>query len=197
MRRWFFAFLLTGSLFLVRPVQAQIQAQAQAQPLAPAKTPLLPATYAYTAYTVYDRSSPDPATPVANVGGTLTLRPDSTYDKRLSIVFPSGLRFFTQTGRYRVSGDSIQFIFRDLRGPDVQRGTYRLEPGTRRLTITIAGYPPGNQGVYELLAQPDTPPPLAAPAEAQTEARTEIRAEILPKTRPKKPVRTRPRRPRR
>ena len=121
--------------------------------------PKLPAafytTYSYTAYTVYDHTTGEPPTAVQGVGGTLALRADGTYDKRLSLLLgSSGPRYFTQHGRFSTKGDSIYFRFSDLKGSDVQRGTFRYVPGTRRLTIRIAGYPPGNQGVYELVAAP-------------------------------------------
>ena len=121
--------------------------------------PRLPAafytTYSYTAYTVYDHTTGEPPTEVRGVGGTLALRADGTYDKRLSLLLgTSGPRYFTQRGRYTTKGDSIYFKFSDLKGPDVQRGTFRYEPSTRRLTISIAGYPVGNKGVYELVAAP-------------------------------------------
>ena len=121
--------------------------------------PKLPAafytTYSYTAYTVYDHTTGEPPTAVQGVGGTLALRADGTYDKRLSLLLgSSGPRYFTQHGRFSTKGDSIYFKFTDLKGSDVQRGTFRYEPGTRRLTISIAGYPPGNRGVYELIAAP-------------------------------------------
>lgn len=116
-------------------------------------------TYTYVAYTVYDHTTDDPPTQVRGVGGTLALRANGTYDKRLTIlVGSSGPRYFTQHGRFSTKGDSIYFKFSDLKGPDVQRGTFRYVPQTRRLTITIAGYPPGNQGVYELVAAPAPPP---------------------------------------
>lgn len=112
-------------------------------------------TYSYTAYTVYDHTTGEPPTAVQGVGGTLALRADGTYDKRLSLLLGrSGPRYFTQHGRFSTKGDSIYFKFTDLKGSDVQRGTFRYEPGTRRLTISIAGYPPGNRGVYELIAAP-------------------------------------------
>jgi hypothetical protein len=112
-------------------------------------------TYSYTAYTVYDHTTGEPPTEVPGVGGTLALRADGTYDKRLSLLLgSSGPRYFTQHGRFSTKGDSIYFKFTDLKGPDVQRGTFRYEPGTRRLTISIAGYPVGNKGVYELVAAP-------------------------------------------
>ena len=110
-------------------------------------------TYAYTAYTVVDRTTGEPPTQVPGVGGTLALRADGTYDKRLSLLMgDSGPRLFPQHGRFTTTGDSITFRFTDLKGPDVQRGTYHYAAKTRRLTITIAGYPVGNRGVYELVA---------------------------------------------
>lgn len=116
-------------------------------------------TYTYTAYTVYDHTTGEPPTQVRGVGGTLALRADGTYDKRLTILVGSGPRYFTQHGRFSTKGDSIFFRFSDLKGPDVQRGTFRYVPQTRRLTVSIAGYPPGNQGVYELVAAPAQPRP--------------------------------------
>ena len=127
----------------------------QAQPMRPAKVgpPVtLYATYRYLAYTVYDHADGDPPTRVAGVDGTLTLFPTGAYDKRLRITGPNGAREFVQHGQCTVRGDSIRFAFTDAQGFDVQRGTYRLDARTRRLTVTIAGYPPGNRGVYELVA---------------------------------------------
>jgi hypothetical protein len=107
----------------------------------------------YTAYTVYDVTTDEPPTQVPGVGGTLALRADGTYTKRLSLLLgDSGPRFFSQQGRFTTKGDSIVFRFTDLKGSDVQRGTYRYNANTRRLSITILGYPTGNKGVYELVA---------------------------------------------
>lgn len=126
--------------------------------LAPPAAPMPAAfytTYTYTAYTVYDLTTDEPPTQVSGVGGTLALHADGTYDKRLSLLLgDSGPRFFTQHGKFSTVGDSIIFRFTDLKGSDVQRGTFRYAPKTRRLTITIEGYPPGNKGVYELVATP-------------------------------------------
>ena len=110
-------------------------------------------TYTYTAYTVHDLTTDEPPTQVQGVGGTLALRADGTYDKRLSILLgDTGPRYFTQHGRFTTKGDSVFFDFTDLKGHDVQRGTFRYAPKTRQLTLTIAGYPTGNKGVYELVA---------------------------------------------
>ena len=128
--------------------------------------PTFYATYTYTAYTVYDTTSTDPPTVVNGVGGTLTLRADGTYEKHFSIVIPSGPYYFNQTGQFTLAGDSIRFAFSDLKGADVQRGTFRFEPTTRHLTLTILGYPAGNRGVYELDAAPRVAPPPPAPTPA-------------------------------
>lgn len=119
-------------------------------------------TYNYTAYTVYDTSSNEPPTEVRGVGGKLTLRADGTYEKHMSIVASSGPYYFNQTGRFVLTGDSIRFSFTDAKGSDTQRGTFRLDPVRRRLTLTIFGYPTGNKGVYELAAAETNP--KAAPA---------------------------------
>lgn len=135
-----------------------------AQPARPARPPAaLCATYRYVAYTVYDHTDGDPPTHVAGVGGTLTLFPTGAYDKRLRITGPNGARDFVQHGQCTVAGDSIRFAFADAQGFDVQRGTYRYDAKTRRLTIAIAGYPPGNRGVYELVAEAAGPGPRPAP----------------------------------
>ena len=127
---------------------------------APTPPPAFYTTYTYTAYTVYDHTTGEPPTQVPGVGGTLALRADGSYDKRLSLLMgTSGPRFFSQHGKFTTKGDSIYFKFTDLKGPDVQRGTFRYVPATRRLTITIAGYPAGNQGVYELVAAAAPPTP--------------------------------------
>ncbi|MBD2767698.1 hypothetical protein IC235_07310 [Hymenobacter sp. BT664] len=114
--------------------------------------PPLYATYQYQAYTVYENASTTPPTKVPGVGGTLVLRPDSTYEKRLRIATPSGPYYFNQTGRFFLAGDSIRFVFTDAKGTDVQRGTFNFNPAKKQLTISINGYPAGNKGVYELIA---------------------------------------------
>ncbi|MGI4832289.1 MAG: hypothetical protein ACRYFK_02395 [Janthinobacterium lividum] len=112
-------------------------------------------TYSYVGYTVYDFTEGQPPTAVPGVGGTLTLRADGSYSKRLSLLLgDSGPRYFSQQGRFSTLGDSIFFRFSDKNGPDVQRGTYQYEPTSRRLRINLAGYPRGNHGDYELRALP-------------------------------------------
>ena len=126
-------------------------------PPAAGPPPAFYTTYTYTAYTVYDYTTDEPPTQVQGVGGTLALRADGSYDKRLSILLgDSGPRYFTQHGRFTTKGDSIFFDFTDLKGHDVQRGTFSYTATTKQLTIAIAGYPTGNKGIYELVATPPT-----------------------------------------
>ncbi|GAC1376918.1 MAG: hypothetical protein NVSMB30_23000 [Hymenobacter sp.] len=124
-----------------------------------APPPTFYTTYRYTAYTVYDNTATEPPTRVRGVGGSLTLRPAGTSEKRLSIAGPNGPMYFRQDGTFTLRGDSIRFAFSDLKGPDVQRGTFRFSPATQRLTLTIFGYPAGNKGVYELVVTDSTPAP--------------------------------------
>ena len=147
-------------------------AAAQTPAAVPPATPLA-GTYRYTAYTVFDAESANEPTAVRGVGGTLTLRPDGSYAKRLLLALGSRTVPFSQDGAYALAGDSIRFAFRDQKGPDVQRGTARLDSLGRLLTLTILGYPAGNRGVYELEAVPaaallvpvpvPAPPPRATP----------------------------------
>ena len=144
---------------------AGLPCAAQAQTTPP--LPTFYTMYQYTGYTVYDTTTPDQPTTVTGVGGALTLRPDGTYEKHLSIVTNGTPHYFNQTGRFTLTGDSIRFAFSDLKGADVQRGTFQFDPATRHLTLTILGYPTGNKGVYELVAAETAAPaatePVAAP----------------------------------
>jgi len=133
---------------------------------------------------------------VANVGGSLRLNADGTYHKSLSIVFPAGPRYFAQTGRVSFPApDSIVFAFSDLKGPDVQRGTYHYAPATRRLTINLAGYPPGNEGRYELfeIQQGEHAPQYTEGPDDDGHIDDIARPQHRPK-KPLKPNRPRPRR---
>ena len=143
-------------------------------------TPALPSfytSYSYTGYTVFDTTSPDAPTTVRGVGGALLLRPNGTYEKHLNIVANGTPHYFNQTGGFTLAGDSIRFAFADRKGADVQRGTFRFDPATRHLTLTILGYPTGNKGVYELVAaDPAVPVALPANAPAPGPARSKIKA---------------------
>jgi hypothetical protein len=142
---------LLGLLLAMQPAAAQALAPVSAQAPAPLR---LIGTYRYTGYTVFDAESPNEPTAVRGVGGTLLLRPDGTYAKRLTLALGTRTVPFSQDGTYALAGDSIRFAFRDQKGADVQRGTARLDSTGRHLTLTILGYPAGNQGVYELEATP-------------------------------------------
>jgi hypothetical protein len=160
----YFLLSLAACIALLTNSQA---AMAQATPTPPS----FYTTYTYTAYTVYDTASAGPPTRVSGVGGTLTLRPNGTYEKRLSIVAAGTPHYFNQTGTFTLAGDSIRFAFSDLKGADVQRGTFRFVPATRRLSVTILGYPPGNKGVYELVASPPMSHAKAPKARAKAPVR--------------------------
>lgn len=155
---------LCGALGALLPAPA-----AQTQTVSP--LPSFYTKYTYTAYTVYDTTSAEPPTVVRGVGGWLILRPAGSYEKRLSITGPNGPLFFRQDGTYTLTGDSIRFAFSDLKGPDVQRGTFRFDPATRHLTVTILGYPTGNRGVYELEAAAAPPPPVPLKARPKAHGR--------------------------
>jgi len=164
------AALLLGLLpATLLPVVAQVSAPISA----PAPLRLI-GNYRYTGYTVFDAESPNEPTAVRGVGGTLLLRPDGTYAKRLTLALGTRTVPFSQDGTYTLAGDSIRFAFRDQKGPDVQRGTARLDSLGRHLTLTILGYPAGNQGVYELEAAPAeaVAAPAAAPAPAPAPPRS-------------------------
>ena len=136
-----------------------------------ASMPSFYATYQYTAYTVFDTTTDEPPTEVRGVGGTLTLRPNGSYEKHLSILAPGGPHYFNHTGRFILTGDSIRFTFTDLKGPDTQRGTFRFDPATRHFTLTIFGYPVGNKGVYELAAAQERAMPAPAAPAAKSRAK--------------------------
>ncbi|MBH8569701.1 hypothetical protein KB206_12470 [Microvirga sp. STS02] len=145
--------LVAPGLLLAWPASAQAPAQSAGVSL-----PSFYTTYRYTSYTVYDTTSLDPPTRVSGVGGTLTLRPAGTYEKRFTIPGNNNVpMLFKQDGTFTLAGDSIRFAFHDQKGADVQRGTFRFNPATRHLTITILGYPVGNRGVYELVATEPAP----------------------------------------
>ncbi|GAA4369161.1 hypothetical protein GCM10023185_42550 [Hymenobacter saemangeumensis] len=133
-------------------------------------------TYTYTAYTVYDNTSDEPPTEVQGVGGTLTLNADGSYQKRLTLQMNQGLMPFSQDGQFVIKGDSIRFAFTDRKGPDVQYGTFRFDPQTLALEITLIGYPSGNRGVYVLQGQGAPPARAVKPAPAASKTTPPKRA---------------------
>ena len=163
-------------MFFLRPTTHSLSLLLLASVAAPAARAQAPAplrligSYRYTGYTVFDAESPNEPTAVRGVGGTLVLRPDGTYAKRLTLALGTRTVPFSQDGTYTLAGDSIRFAFRDQKGADVQRGTARLDSVGRHLTLTILGYPAGNQGVYELEAVPAQAVMPATVAPTQTPA---------------------------
>src|SRR5689334_4605538 len=94
--------------FFFSPARGQVKRapKAPAQPTAPgpARPKSGPAsfytTYRYTAYTVFESSGE--STKVEGVGGTLTLQPGGTYQKRLQLGSLNAPMRFDQDGRYRI-----------------------------------------------------------------------------------------------
>ena len=78
----------------------------------PGPPPAFYTTYTYTAYTVVDLTTGEPPTQVAGVGGTLTLRADGTYAKRLSLLLgDSGPRLFFAAGQVYHQGRQHRLPF--------------------------------------------------------------------------------------
>jgi hypothetical protein len=111
-------------------------------------------TYQYTAYTIFDKSNGEEPIQAEGVSGTLTLRPDGSFAKRMQLSSPQGPMNFNQDGTFTISGDNISFSYTDSKGQArTDTGTFRLNSKPQRLVITLEGYPAGNRGVYTLLAQ--------------------------------------------
>ncbi|UYZ64692.1 hypothetical protein [Hymenobacter weizhouensis] len=108
-------------------------------------------TYTYLTYTILDKgTSPEPMA-ASGVGGTLTLRPNGTYQKRLVLAGNGGSIRFDQDGRYTFAGNRISFSYTTKQGQArTDQGTFRLRNGL--LTLTLEGYPAGNQSTYTLKA---------------------------------------------
>ncbi|ALD20537.1 hypothetical protein [Hymenobacter sp. DG25A] len=129
---------------------------AQAQPAAPKATqyvarptPSFFTTYTYLSYSILDKAtSPDPM-PARGVGGTLTLRPDGTYQKHLTLAMNGTTMPFDQAGRFTFAANHISFSYTDKKGqPRTDEGIFQLRNGM--LTITLQGYPATNQSIYTL-----------------------------------------------
>ncbi|TGD82498.1 hypothetical protein [Hymenobacter wooponensis] len=109
-------------------------------------------TYSYLSYSILDKgTSPEPMA-AQGVGGTLTLRPNGTYQKRLTLSANGGVMNFDQDGRFTFTGDRISFSYTDKKGqPRTDQGRFQLRNGL--LTLTIDGYPAGNKSIYTLRQQ--------------------------------------------
>ncbi|AHJ97186.1 hypothetical protein [Hymenobacter swuensis] len=139
--------LLVVLLVLTQP-QCHAQARpANARPAAPFFT-----TYTYLTYSILDKgTSPKPLS-AKGVGGTLTLRPDGTYQKSLLLAANGTTQHFDQEGRFSLTPGRITFTHPDPSGTNrTDAGTFRLTG--KLLTITLEGYPAGNQSIYTLRAQ--------------------------------------------
>ncbi|GAA3929041.1 hypothetical protein [Hymenobacter algoricola] len=155
MRTFCLLFFLCGLLLINPPARAQKTAVAAAKPAKiPGPAASFFTTYGYLTYAIVDRETK--AAPIAarGVGGTLSLHPDGTYQKRLTLQGNGGTLRFDQDGRFTFTGQQVTFSYTDSKGqPRVDQGTFRLQPAVGLLTLTLIGYPAGNQGIYTLRAQ--------------------------------------------
>ncbi|GAB3237499.1 hypothetical protein GCM10027346_29130 [Hymenobacter seoulensis] len=140
--------LLLGALSL-----SSFTSLAQRTPTAvPRLAPSFFTTYTYLTYAILDKGTSPTPMPAKGVGGTLTLRPDGTYQKRLTLAVNGGTMPFDQDGRFTFSGNRISFTYTDKKGqPRTDEGTFQLRNGL--LSLTILGYPAGNQSLYTLRQQ--------------------------------------------
>ncbi|MCB2378984.1 copper resistance protein NlpE [Hymenobacter sp. BT635] len=132
-------------------------APAAAQKPKPKAAPVLTASffrsYTYLSYAIVDRETSAKPMAAQGVGGTLTLHPDGTYQKRLQLSGNGGVINFSQDGRFTFSGDQITFSYTDGKGQArTDQGTFLFQPKARTLTLTLIGYPAGNKGIYTLRA---------------------------------------------
>ncbi|NVO32177.1 hypothetical protein [Hymenobacter lapidiphilus] len=142
---------LFSLLLLALPLAAQQPARVQPVPHPVAPAPFF-GTYSYLSYTILDRESSSEPIPAQGVGGTLTLRSDGSYQKRLTLTANGGPMRFDQDGRYTFTPGRIRFTHTDKKGqPRTDEGTFRLDKG--QLTIVVAGFPVGNQSTYTLRRQ--------------------------------------------
>ncbi|QIX60398.1 hypothetical protein HER32_04025 [Hymenobacter sp. BT18] len=106
-------------------------------------------TYEYLTYAIKDLSNGSEPMLARGVGGTLTLRPDGVYQKRLTLAANGTQMRFDQDGRFAFAGDRITFTYTDSKGqPRTDQGTFVLRNGL--LILTVQGYPAGNRGIYTL-----------------------------------------------
>jgi hypothetical protein len=139
--------------YLVCLLLAAPRAQAQRPALpSPKLAPSFFTTYTYLTYTILDKSSGSAPVAARGVGGTLTLAPNGTYQKHLTLSVNGSSMPFDQTGRFTFSGDKITFSYADKKGePRTDQGSFRLRNGL--LTLSIQGFPAGNQSTYTLRQQ--------------------------------------------
>ncbi|MBO0356359.1 lipocalin family protein [Hymenobacter sp. BT186] len=128
-----------------------VLAQRKAAPVAALK-PSFFTTYTYLTYSILDKESGPAPVAASGVGGTLTLRPDGTYQKHLTLTVNQNPMPFDQTGRFTFTGNKITFTYTDKKGQSrTDQGTFSLR--NNLLTLVIEGYPAGNSSTYTLRAQ--------------------------------------------
>ncbi|RPD44911.1 hypothetical protein DNI29_19620 [Hymenobacter sediminis] len=124
----------------------------RSSPAVPRLAPSFFTTYTYLTYSILDKATSPTPMPAKGVGGTLTLRPDGTYQKRLTLSINGGTMPFDQDGRFTFAGNRISFSYTDKKGQArTDEGTFQLRNGL--LTLTMAGFPAGNQSIYTLRQQ--------------------------------------------
>ncbi|RSK43473.1 hypothetical protein [Hymenobacter perfusus] len=137
---------LTAAAVTPAPGSAQNR-QTQTQPAGAVYT-----TYTYLTYAILDKGTSPKPLAAKGVGGTLTLRPDGTYQKRLLLAANGTTQHFDQEGRFSLTPGRITLTHSDPNGTNrTDAGTFRLTG--KLLTITLEGYPAGNQSIYTLRAQ--------------------------------------------
>lgn len=144
--------LLLLLLIAAAATGAPLAGRAQSRPAQTRPAGAVFATYTYLTYAILDKGTSPRPLPAKGVGGTLTLRPDGTYQKRLTLAGNGTTQHFDQKGRFSLAPGRISFTHPDPNGTDrTDSGTFRL--AGKQLTIVLEGYPAGNQSIYTLRAQ--------------------------------------------
>ena len=139
---------LLAGLLLSAPA---VLAQRKATPTATLK-PSFFTTYTYLTYSILDKESGPTPVAASGVGGTLTLSPDGTYQKHLTLTVNGNSMPFDQMGRFTFTGNNITFAYTTKKGEArTDQGTFSLR--NNLLTLVMEGYPAGNSSTYTLRAQ--------------------------------------------
>ncbi|QNH61062.1 hypothetical protein [Hymenobacter sediminicola] len=143
-----FLLLLLAGLLCSTPAAL---AQRKTAPV-PKLAPSFFSTYTYLTYSILDKATSPTPMAAKGVGGTLTLRPDGTFQKALTLAGNGGTMHFDQSGRFAFTADRITLSYTDKKGqPRTDEGTFRLANGL--LTLTMQGFPAGNLSIYTLRAE--------------------------------------------
>ncbi|TGE25046.1 hypothetical protein E5K00_07570 [Hymenobacter aquaticus] len=145
--------LLFSALLLATVGGRPAQAQQRTQPKSAVLSASFFRSYTYLSYAIVDTETSAKPMLAQGVGGSLTLHPDGTYQKRLQLAGNGGTMSFSQDGRFTFSGDQITFRYTDSKGQArSDQGSFVFQPKARTLTLTLIGYPAGNKGIYTLRA---------------------------------------------